>query len=187
VDRTYLYVPPEEKAEVKAAGAHWDDRLKCWHILGDEDPAKFAKWLGEDDSEDEFTITSDEAFVASATIACWKCHASIEVICIYCESGTVSDEPLTRFTIKGLGAAGSALARQLDQWPFFKQAGAPQPDSRSAYANHCSHCGAVQDDLYLHSEPEHPFFSIPRAQPGLIKLTPLAGRVQLSGDESFEV
>jgi Domain of unknown function (DUF5710) len=77
VDRTYLYVPPEEKAEVKALGAQWDDRLKCWYILCDEDPAKFAKWLGEDDSEDEFTITSDEAFVASATIACWKCHASI--------------------------------------------------------------------------------------------------------------
>jgi hypothetical protein len=118
VDRTYLYVPPEEKAEVKALGAHWDDRLKCWYILCDQDPAKFAKWLGEDDSKDEFTITSDEAFVAAATIACWKCHASIEVICIYCESGIVSDEPLTRFTVKGLWALDGALARQLDQWPF---------------------------------------------------------------------
>jgi hypothetical protein len=182
VDRTYLYVPPEEKAEVKALGAQWDDRLKCWYILCDEDPAKFAKWLGEDDSEDEFRITSDEAFVASATIACWKCHASIEVICIYCESGTVSDEPLTRFTVKGIWAPDSALARQLDQWPCFKPA-----DSESAYANHCPRCGAVQDDLYLHSEPEHPFFSIPRAEPNPIKLTPLAGRVQMSGEESFEI
>ena len=142
MDRTYLYVPPE----------------------------------------DEFTITSDEAFVASAIIACWKCHESIEVICIYCESGTVSDEPLTRFTVKGLWALDRALARQLEQWSFFKPA-----DSQSTYANHCPRCGAVQDDLYLHSEPEHPFFSIPRAEPAPIKLTPLAGRVQMSGDESFEI
>jgi hypothetical protein len=182
VDRTYLYVPPEEKSEVKALGAHWDERLKCWYILSGQDPAKFARWLGEDAEGDEFTIASDAAFVASATVACWKCHTRIEVICIYCESGSVSDEPLTRFTVRGLWAVDSGLARQLDQWPFFKPV-----DSESIYANHCTQCGAVQDDMYLHSEPEHPFFDIARAQPGPIKLTPLSGRVQMSGDESFEI
>jgi len=182
VNRTYLYVSPEEQHEVKALGAHWDNQLKCWYVDGNEDSARFAKWLDEDDSADDFTISSDEAFVASATVACWQCHTGIEVICIYCESGTVSEEPLTRFTVSCLWAVDTALAQQLAQWPCFKPA-----DSESAYANHCPHCGAVQDDMYLHSEPDHPFFSIPRAQPAPIKLTPLSGRVQMSGDESFEV
>lgn len=181
VNRTYLYVSPEEYTEVEASGAHWDDGLKCWYVDAREDAAKFARWLGEADSEDDFTITSDEAFVASATTSCWQCHNSIEVVCIYCESGTVCEEPLTRFTVSNLWAPDGHLSQQLDQWPFFKP-----DDSQGAYANHCPHCGAVQDDLYLHSEPDHPFFSIPRAQPAPVKLTPLIGRVQMNGDESFE-
>jgi len=167
---------------VKALGAHWDNQSKCWYVEGNEDPARFAKWLGADDGADDFAIASDEAFVASATIDCWQCHASIEVICIYCESGTVGDEPLTRFTVSSLWAVDSTLARQLDRWPYFKPA-----DPEGTYANHCPHCGAVQDDMYLHSEPDHPFFSIPRAQPAAIKLTPLTGHIEMSGDESFEV
>jgi hypothetical protein len=39
----------------------------------------------------------------------------------------------------------------------------------------------------LHSEPGDPFFNIPRAAPGSIKLTPLVGRIRLSGDEHFEI
>ena len=41
--------------------------------------------------------------------------------------------------------------------------------------------------MYLHSEPDEPFFDIPRAAPGIIKVTPLAGTIRLSGDEHFEV
>jgi hypothetical protein len=76
----------------------------------------------------------------------------------------------------------SALARQLEPWAFFRRV-----EQETYFANHCSHCNALQDDLYLHSEPHQPFFSIPRAPPGTIELTPLVGRIQLSGDESFEV
>jgi hypothetical protein len=182
VDRTYLYVPPEEKAEVEALGARWDDKSMCWYIGPDEDPARFSKWLPDDEADEEFTITSDHAYVASTTISCCRCHSKIEVICIHCESGIVSDEPLTQFTVSGIWAIDSALARQLEPWPFFRPV-----DQASNFANHCSHCGAQQDDLHLHSDPGQPFFSIPRAPPGSIKLTPLIGRVQLSGDESFEV
>jgi len=182
MERTYLYVPPEERFEVQALGACWDDRAKCWYIRGNEDSARFRKWLGEDDFADDFTITSEEARVAAATVACWQCHSSIEVICIYCESGTVSEEPLTHFTVSYLIAVDSSMAQQLEQWPFFKRTSA-----EGDYANHCTHCGAIQDDMYLHSEPDHVFFNIARAQPASIKLTPLTGRVQMSGTESFEI
>jgi hypothetical protein len=39
--------------------------------------------------------------------------------------------------------------------------------------------------MFLHDEPGTPFFDIPRAPPGSIKLIPLAGAIQLSGDEHF--
>jgi len=108
----------------------------------------------------------------------------IEVICIYCESGSVSGEPLTQFTVSGTWAMDDALGRQLKPWPFFRKV---PGYSESYFANHCPHCGAAQDDLYLHSEPDQPLYSIPRAAPGSIKLTALVGQIQLSGDESFEI
>ena len=116
VNRTYLYVSPEEQHEVKALGAHWDNRLKCWYVDGNENSARFAKWLDEDDCGDDFTISSDEAFVAAATIACWQCHTSIEVICIYCESGTVSEEPLTTIPSSAFPALSLLRSNSL-RWP----------------------------------------------------------------------
>src|SRR5437016_4486325 len=100
VNRMYLYVPPEEEGEVEALGAHWDESSKCWYIGAGEDPDRFSQWLPQEQEEDEgFTITSDQAYVASASALCWKCHTNIEVICIYCESGFVADEPLNQFTV----------------------------------------------------------------------------------------
>jgi hypothetical protein len=55
------------------------------------------------------------------------------------------------------------------------------------FANHCPRCGAMQEDYLLHAEPGDVFFGISHAEPGSIEFTPLAGRIQLSGDCSFEV
>lgn len=137
-----------------------------------------------DEDQDEFTITSSHAYVAAAVVACGMCHAKTEVICIHCETGTACGEPLTKFTLSDVSAIDAALARQLKSWPTFKRVAGPG-EQGSDYANHCQHCGAVLDDLLLHSEPDEPFFDIPSAQPGLIKLTPLVGMIRLSGDEHF--
>jgi hypothetical protein len=154
----------------------------------DDELAKLSRGLpaGGDEAEQEFTITSDQAFVASATVSCWNCHSTIEVICIFCESGIASGEPLTQFSISNVWAMDSALAQQLVAWRNFREV--YTADGQEGYfANHCPHCGSLQEDLYLHSEPDEPFFDIPHAAPGAVKLTPLVGRVQLSGDESFEI
>ncbi|TLZ37867.1 MAG: hypothetical protein E6K23_16870 [Gammaproteobacteria bacterium] len=188
-DRLYLYVPPEEKGEVQALGASWDAESSCWYIGAGDDRARFWEWLpepGQGPGDEEFSITSEAAYVAAATVACWKCRSRIEVICIYCESGTVLGEPLSQFTVSSIRAIDGTLARRLAPWPTFREVHS-EVDQESHFANHCPHCGALQEDMHLHSEPGHPFFSIPRSAPGAVRLTALEGRVRLSGDESFEV
>jgi hypothetical protein len=185
VTRMYLSVPPEENPQVEALGARRDRESMCWYIDAVDDPAKFSKWM-QDELNAEFRIVSDDAYVALTAISCWSCHFSTDVICIYCESGSVSGERLSQFTVSHVWALDGALQQQLGRWPFFRECDDPaHPDG--GFANHCQHCGAVQDDLDLHTEPDHPFFGVPSAAPGSIQLEPRAGRIQLSGDESFEI
>jgi hypothetical protein len=110
----------------------------------------------------------------------------IEVICIYCETGTVSGEPLSQFTVADVLAMDEQLAKHLSSWPEFRPIDDSGPDG-SRFANHCPHCGTEQDDRDLHSEPGDPFFGIPHSAPGAIRLTPLAGEIRLSGDEHFMI
>jgi Domain of unknown function (DUF5710) len=185
MDRTYLFVPPEEYPELQLLGAHWDGTSKRWYIDPDDPPARFSKWLSVED-HDGFNIVSSQAYVAATTIPCEQCRASMEVICIYCESGFVSDEPLTQFTVCNIWAMDEELTRQLLPWPTFRRLSVSDGESGD-FANHCSHCGTPQEDMFLHDEPDTPFFDIPHAPAGSIKLTPLAGALQLSGDEHFAV
>ena len=188
MDRTYLYVPPEEKAEVQSLGAHWDSDRKSWYIGPEESSARFSKWLPpfEDEEGDDLNIVSDQAYIASTTVPCHRCHTNIEVICIHCESGTVQDEPLTRFTVSDIWAMDEHSAQQLQPWPNFHKTRDPDGEEGD-FANHCPHCGATQEDLYLHSEPDHPFFYIPDAPAGSIKLTLLEGTLRLAGSEHFSI
>jgi hypothetical protein len=185
MDRTYLFVPPEEYPELQLLGAYWDGTSKRWYIGPDDPPARFAKWLSVVHGEG-FNIASSQAYVAVATISCEQCRASIEAICIYCESGLVSDEPLIRFTVCNVWAMDEELTRQLLPWPTFRRLSGSDAESGD-FANHCPHCGTPQEDMFLHDEPDTPFFDIPRASAGSVKLTPLAGAIQLSGDEHFAV
>src|SRR5260370_11075187 len=141
MQRIFLYVPPEEYAEVKASGACWDDGSKRWYIQSDTAPASFSQWLGDEEVEAEFSFTSDDAFVACAQASCSRCHEKHEVICIYCESGTDSEigEPMRQFTLSNVWAMNNALATQLEGWPCFrKEIGA---DTEEGYfANHCPYC-----------------------------------------------
>jgi hypothetical protein len=185
VQRTYLFVPPEEKSEVQSLGACWDADSKRWYIDSGELSTKYSRWLPDAEDDEEFTITSTEVYVAAATMACQRCHSSIEVICIHCESGIVCGEPLDRFTVSDVRAINGSLARQLGRWPNYRKVIVQNEDGY--FANHCPNCGAPQDDMYLHSEPDEIFFDIPSAPAGCIELTRLAGSIQLSGAEHFQV
>jgi hypothetical protein len=189
MEKIYLYVPPEEYAEVKASGACWDDHSKRWYIGGDMESAAFSRWSGEA-GEAEFAITSDEALVATAHAACVKCHERIEVICVFCESGVDSEtgEEMRRFTVSNIWEMDVALAAQLGRWRFFRRGtGAGAPSEDGGFANYCPHCGAMQEEYLLHDEPGDVFFCIPEAEEGLVEFTRLSGRVRVSGDCGFGI
>jgi hypothetical protein len=117
------------------------------------EPAPFSRWSG-DAGDTEFALVSDDALVASAQTVCVKCRERIEVICLYCESGTdlETDELLMQFTVSNIWAMDSALATQLARWRFFRrESGAGSEEG--CFANHCPHCGAMQEDTLLHAEP----------------------------------
>ena len=186
MQRTYLFVTPEEYKAIESHGAQWDNETKRWYIDAGQSRNDFARWLPFDDEagspEDaEFNIISDQAFVAAAMVPCQECSTSIEVICIYCTSGAASDEPLAQFSVSHIFAMSKNLREQLRPWPNF------QPTKGGLFVNSCHACGARIDDLYLHTEPGDPFFDIPAMPPGSNKLTPLTGTIQLSGSEHFQV
>jgi hypothetical protein len=185
VQRTYLFVPAEEYSQVQALGARWDAGSKRWYAEANQPLDRFSEWLNEP-ADEAFTIASTDGYVAAATTSCRECRSSIEVICIHCESGTSSGDPLTRFTVSDVWAMDEGLAQQLRPWPNFRKV-IDQGGRGSYFANHCPRCGSLQEDMYLHSEPDEPFFDIPRAVPGSIKLTPLSGTIRLSGNEHFAV
>ena len=54
-------------------------------------------------------LLSDQASVASATVSCWKCHSRIEIICLYCERGSVSGEALNQLTVSNVWAMDGVL------------------------------------------------------------------------------
>jgi hypothetical protein len=181
--RVYLHVPFEERFEVQRLGARWDEPSKCWFIDTSQDGV-FRKWL--DTPEATFSISSDEAYVASAKATCWRCQASIEVVCLYCESGEVHGDIYSGFTVSDITAVDDALAAALRPWPSFAFVADSARGGRCYLVNRCSACGAVQRDYFLHCEPAGPFFIVKAADPGSIRLTRIPGRVCLSGDEGFE-
>ena len=185
MDRTYLFAPPEEYPELQVLGAHWDGTSKRWYIGPDDPPARFSKWLSVED-DGGFNIVSSQANVAIATIPCEQCRASMDVICIYCENGLVSDEPLIQFTVCNIWTMDAELTRQLLPWPTFRRLSSSDGEPGD-FANHCPHCGTPQEDMFLHDEPDTPFFDIPHAATGSIKLIPLAGSILLSGNEHFAI
>jgi hypothetical protein len=59
-------------------------------------------------------------------------------------------------------------------------------DADGGFANHGPHCGAQQEEYLLHDEPGDILRDV-RAELGVIEFSELSGRIQLSGNYSFEV
>lgn len=187
MSRIYLHVPFEERDHVRQLGAQWDADGKCWFIDPALDPAPFNRWLeaGTQPTDRPYSIVSDSAYLVSARVRCWKCHAGARVFCIYCESGHIDGEPYEQFTVSNIVAVDENLNRQLEGLSDFRFGQARVAGGRYLL-NHCQRCGTQQADYYLHCDPGGVFFSLKDAADGALEVAPLAGRVRLTGDEGFE-
>jgi hypothetical protein len=183
MNRTYLFVPPEERSEVEALGAAWDSDLKCWYVDG-EPSSSLARWSPTSEDE-QFSIISNDAYVARTGITCPHCGQETEVICIHCASGTASEQSLEQFTVSDIRAVNETLLQELKSWPGFRRT--IEGGEVGAFANHCSRCGDAIDDMDLHSEPDQVFFDIVHAASGAITLTPISLPIELSGNEHFVI
>ena len=187
MSRTYLHVPPEEYAEAEVLGALWDGDSKRWYSEGAADGGKGVEWpTGDSRNDTQFAIASDQARIASASVACTCCGKLIELICLYCEAGSADGEGLEQFTVTGIWDVDPVLSAHLERWPGFRMGFNPVSQVES-FCNHCRHCGAVQDEILLHCEPDGAFFSLPDMPVGTISFMPLPGEVRLNGDYHFEV
>jgi len=186
MSRIDLFVAPEDYSQVRALGACWDQRSKCWYIDAAHPDPRFAAWLPEAAAaqfpDEEFLVESAEAFVACASAVCRRCRQSMQVVCIYCRSGTVSGEPLEAFRLQCVWAVDEELRGQLQRWPGYRMHA-----REGLYLNHCPQCGAHQHEADLHEEPDQPFHDLDAAVPVGVELVPLEGRVRLSGDYCAEV
>lgn len=187
MNRTYLYVPFEEREHVRRLGAQWDEDGKCWFIDSALDPTPFHRWLEEDPrcADMPYTIVSDQAYLLSGKVRCWKCHDVLRVYCIYCESGWIDGEHYEQFSVSNISAVDEGLRRQLEGLADFRFGQARVAGGRYL-TNHCRRCGTQQADYFLHCEPSGVFFTFKDAERGALEAMPLAGRVRLTGDEGFE-
>ncbi|HEY7930217.1 MAG TPA: DUF5710 domain-containing protein [Steroidobacteraceae bacterium] len=184
--RIDLFVAPEEYDQVRALGASWDQRSKCWYIDSATPEARFAGWLpdaaAQGLADTDCLIESPEAFVARAHTDCCRCGCDIEVVCLYCRSGAVAGERLESFRVQCVWAVDAELRRQLRRWPGYRMEA-----SAGMFLNHCPQCGAAQDEADLHEEPGQPFHDLCGELPRGVELEPLQGRICLGGDYCMEV
>jgi hypothetical protein len=152
------------------------------------EPEMFSRWLREEEGDAPVGIVSEEAYVAAARSSCVRCGHDIEVVCVYCKSGVDTEigDPLAEFAVFNIWAMDGVLANLMQQWPCYRKGG-DENSEEGNFSNHCPHCGAMQEDYLLHSEPGDVFFGLAMDTPGGVEFTALEGRVCLSGDYGFGV
>ena len=135
--------------------------------------------------DNTFRILSDEAAVVSGHIRCWHCHAEMEVICLYCQTGFVDGEAMLDFSVSHITDVDEPLRLQLGRWPKFHPTRRHGADF-GGFANHCPSCDKPQDDFYLHCQPGGIFFSFQDPVAEELRVQALQGLIRCSGDEGFE-
>lgn len=97
--------------------------------------------------------------LVTAGAECWKCKAMTPVSSL--RAGELVDvECVTAEDVRVLNAKElpEEIVRAVQKVnPNFRE-GFSRTAEHSYWANHCSHCGALQGDFFLNSEPDGPFF-----------------------------
>ena len=185
MERVYLNVPYAEKDRAKSLGARWDAQAKCWYIGAHIDRSLFKVWLPEATERaakgrTEYSIVSEDAYVATTISICWKCSDPTDVICIYCALATIDGDHYRHLNCSNVTAMDAALEEQMKAYQRFRLAYSKTANDHY-FANHCRWCDALQGDFFDHNEPGGAFFPQHESDYGLYGFQPLAGIVRFDG------
>jgi hypothetical protein len=131
-----------------------------------------------------FSISSDDAYLALSSAACWKCRNNARALCLYCVRGEIDGNRREHFVISNLTEMDESLLEVIRSFPHFREAYSREADMRY-FANHCEHCGIVQGDFYLHSKPGGAFFPETNDDFARIDFARIESRIRCNGGEGY--
>lgn len=162
-----INVPYSDKDVAKSKGAFWDVEQKTWFVPDHKDINDFQQWI---DKSKVSVIIKSPVSIALNNSNCYKCRNKTAVISLasnnfyYLNTDENEDEKwfradeLSFFSMPVL--IDNELVSKINKlFPNYKIAYSKTAES-SYWANHCEHCGALQGDFFLHSEPGGAFFPL---------------------------
>lgn len=155
-----LNVPFNEKDEVKALGAKWDNEIKKWYATDENEYYKFQRWFSK--PYNDFVVL-DHLYVIASTQPCFKCGKPTTVVSLAAdkyitfdgEQFNIFDDDINFIELHEINS--QSLLEYLEKnYKFYKD---HSYTTKTDYlANHCDWCGVLQGNYYLYSEPESPFY-----------------------------
>ena len=98
----------------------------------------------------------------TSTHTCWKCHGlHIVHAVVAADVVDVGESGNARTYVHGISNPPLALTDALRLLAPNLRVDLPSDDGVTRLTNHCSHCGALQSDVYLFTEPGGPFYGRP--------------------------
>lgn len=141
--KTYLDVPFSEKDEAKARGARWDAERKRWYAPEGADHSLFVQWMPA------------FMYLVLGSKECWKCHKETRVVAFgvpYDYDGARSLALLPR-----LECVPYEIRSYLNDQGIRFQKKYSNTTGQYLLNNCCEHCGSLQGEFFLFSEPDSPF------------------------------
>jgi hypothetical protein len=162
-----INVPYSDKDVAKSKGAFWDVEQKTWFVPDHKDINDFHQWI---DRSKVSVVIKSPVSIALNSSDCYKCANKTAVIALASNNfyylSTDENEDEKWFRADGLSFFSmpifieNELVGNINRlFPNYKIAYSKTAES-SYWANHCEHCGALQGDFFLHSEPGGAFFPL---------------------------
>lgn len=155
-----LNVPFCEKDAVKSLGAKWNSKIKRWYVTDKNQYYKFKKWFVYPHSN---IVICDHFYIIVAKQLCFKCKKETRVVSLATDSyltfnnGNVEvyNDDINFIKLNSVNAE-QLLKHLNNNYDFYK--GYSNTTKTHYWGNHCDHCGVLQGNWFLYSEPDSPFF-----------------------------
>lgn len=113
------------------------------------------------DADDRMRLVAP-IHLRTSTSTCWKCSNLTQVHAVVASDVVdLGESGQCRTYVHGISNPSPQLTQALHFLAPNLRVDQPSDDGVLRLTNHCSHCGAMQSDVYLFAEPGAPFFGRP--------------------------